>query len=325
MATFNDLPNELLILIFKFVPLWHVRKIALLNSQLYRLAKPFLEEDRRLHRKYSSIQCLRDENNHLYWRGILREVVLEPRVAHYINRINASYLDLDKEDLVCTIDLAFFNGVCAASPWIPNDELPIWRAKLEAGLTIDALFSLLLLMLPNLREMRLGLVMPFPGLEVNTICLSSAFRRIAMRSPSMSDGIYPLDSLREVSINAGSLSNVFSILALPSLRSLRICYGLQGREPAWSADLPLSNLTHLHVSGWMHPKTLASVLARINELRDFSYLPSFSRDRQEWSGFGKNIAETYQAHTRATCIQSKIMLWARLRDQWFRDQIITSA
>lgn len=89
MARFSDLPNELIISIWSYVvepqvEPQSVESFALVSKRVYELAKPFVEEHQRLRQRYAKIFDL-EKGKHGRAAGLLEAILLNPRVAVYIN------------------------------------------------------------------------------------------------------------------------------------------------------------------------------------------------------------------------------------------------
>ncbi|MCJ1234145.1 hypothetical protein MMC14_002103 [Varicellaria rhodocarpa] len=121
-------------------------------------------------------------------------------------------------------------------------------------------------MLPSIRQMELQQA-PW----TQTFHLGTILERIAVSSSSSPKENLPLGNLSKVKVWMVSRHVLFPLLALPSIRSLEITHEIWGDEPAWAADLPLSNLTDLDLGDWLPIKELSSLLARIKALRSFRY------------------------------------------------------
>ena len=287
MATFKDLPNELLIQILSFVPLYHIRKFAFVNSKLYVLAKPLLEEDRRLYLKYAGTNTA-DPLSH--GRKLLQDVMDDPKIAPYPTYIKIYFSRWMVAETVPEADDQLFCRVWMDSPWIADDEVPGWHRILKSGHPADTIFSLLLLVLPNLWTVELELM------GTVTSRLSSIFKRVALM-PSLTIGeARPLGNLSEIIISEGPLSDVLSLLALPSLRSMQISKEIRGKAPYWSADLPLSNLTTLSVGDGLSAKNLALILSRIKALKSFSCPYRLRYSPPEWCGLD-GLLRKYSKHS----------------------------
>ena len=98
MAGFSDLPNELIINIWGYlIELKSVENFALVSKRIYELATPFLEEHSRLRERYAKVLDL-EKGKHGGAAGLLEVMLLNPRVALYINKLQLKNWANDWED-----------------------------------------------------------------------------------------------------------------------------------------------------------------------------------------------------------------------------------
>ena len=294
MVTFNDLPNELLIQIIQFVPLWHVGKLAFLNSRLYELAKSFLAENRHLHEKHSRIYCTYSCDDYQpRCRGILRNFIIEPRITHYVNLIGISFSRFDRIPTIPEAELELYHRACKDSPWIPDEEVPKWHHILTTSQALDPICSLLILLLPNLRIIWLD--MDDTGSE---FCIKSILDRLAVVCPSTPGEVRPLGRLREVRITGIFQCEIFSLLALPTVETITI-WNMSNHymDGIWDdeTDRPLSNLTALVIDETLSTKGLESILRRVKALRSFK-CPFIRFPPPQWDSYEKVLLK----HTKHT-------------------------
>ena len=87
MATFSDLPNELVIAIWGYVlEPEDVESFALVSKGVNGLATPFVREHRRLKREYSEIRLLNDGTG-FKPADLLEKMLRNPRIALYIKEL----------------------------------------------------------------------------------------------------------------------------------------------------------------------------------------------------------------------------------------------
>lgn len=159
MAILSDLPNELLIGIWGYViEPEDVESFALISKRVYGLAKPFVEEHTRLKQQYSKIRV---QPGHPA-ADLLNEILLNPRIALYINELQTGIgriLDMDNTPHITysqdTMNL--FTKAIRSCSFIAPSEVTDWVASMDSG-DEDPILALIVMRLTKLKRLDL-----FPG------------------------------------------------------------------------------------------------------------------------------------------------------------------
>ena len=159
MATFSDLPNELVIEVWGYViEPEDVESLALVSKRIYSLAAPFVEEHTRLKQQYSKIRGPKYQTRNEA-ADLLKKMLLNPRIALYVNQLQihgctdgwfSNWLMSYSQD---TIDL-FKNAIQYSSSIAPS-EVEDWIADIEKG-DKDPIITLMVMRRTKLKKIELG-------------------------------------------------------------------------------------------------------------------------------------------------------------------------
>ena len=84
MATFSNLPNEILLEIWSHIPQPEdIESFASVSKNVYAISYRFLRDHRRLKHKFSTFNN-GGRDSKVSLAGLLREVIINPRVALYV-------------------------------------------------------------------------------------------------------------------------------------------------------------------------------------------------------------------------------------------------
>ncbi|MCJ1460826.1 hypothetical protein MMC28_011208 [Mycoblastus sanguinarius] len=87
MACFSDLPSELLLAIWEHIlPPDDIENFAIVSKTIYSLARPFLQEHRRLRDEFTTITNACDDS-YAQFPYYLREILLNPHYALYVQEL----------------------------------------------------------------------------------------------------------------------------------------------------------------------------------------------------------------------------------------------
>lgn len=174
MATFADLPNELVLKILWQTDPRDLESLSLITKHVYYLATQLLHEHRGLKRRWSCLtpregDAPDDVGN--WYAEYLITMLRNPRIALYVTDFHPKYAlshwteldeDPDPEELsTCHLPYhpAMFDQIEHAvrgTDMIPSDQVDEWIAKIRHG-DEDPIIALLLLHLPSLQTIRYNL------------------------------------------------------------------------------------------------------------------------------------------------------------------------
>ena len=223
MAHFSDLPNELVIEIWRHVlDPEAVENFALASKKIYALGSAFIQKHNELSARFSSINhCEYDAMNRP--ADTLRESLLNPRASLYVRRVSIDgwrlrfdekyHLKIPRWYPEETMDL--LRQAITKSPFIRPEQVTNMIDELERG-DEDVVLALIAERLPNVKAFRLLRV------QENELRLSDAIHYIAQ-----SQDTETLSRLEEVLLGPEEdlryadhvWVQVFS--ALPSVKSIQ--------------------------------------------------------------------------------------------------------
>lgn len=207
MASFNDLPNELIVEVWRQVlDPEAVESFALTSKRIYALGRNAIQEHNELKAKFSSIDhCEFDKGNNDPVET-LKNLLLNPRAALYVRNVSItrwtkSWGDVDDSEQVDqrsssegTMEL--FGQAIKDNPFILEDEVVSWLDALATG-NESAVISLVLTMLPKLHSLNL------PHVYLDEILLFDTIKRIAECNDTK-----PLSRLTEVRLLPGNINGI---------------------------------------------------------------------------------------------------------------------
>ena len=237
MAIFDSLPYEIMFQLFDYTAPQDLVRTALINARLYNIAGPFLERHRQLHSKYAFIDSyqslLEEKPKHIhFWRDMLRDVLTDPSVAYYVQRVrigpcNFGWHDYSRDDggqrSIPPSDLDIIKKALRTSAYIPSERVDEWYEEAELG-NEDPILAILIPLLPNLCTLEVK-----QQSNRSMSCLhevvTNAARAYAL-GKIRDDAFRSLKTLRFESLDRLhlSLEQVNPFMALPSTRLVRLNY-----------------------------------------------------------------------------------------------------
>lgn len=207
MASFSDLPNELVAMVWGHVlDPDAIESFALISKNVYALGSSYIREHNELKREFSSISVSEEDADTRVGHA-LEGMLLNPRAALYVRRI---YIDgwrseWDRCSIFTWPALKFrphidfgsgwstdlFEAAVETSPFVPGSELEDWLDDLESG-DEGTIIALMIMRLPNLRSFELSRVSRDPSRIPDVV------RRIAASSDTDA-----LSRLTEVRLGSG--------------------------------------------------------------------------------------------------------------------------
>lgn len=159
MATFSDLPNELVIEVWGHViEPEDVESFALVSKRIYSLATPFVEEHTRLKQQYSKIYCPNHQTRSKV-ANLLEEMLLNPRIALYFNELQIHVCtDLWFIDWLLSYSREIIDLLKSAMQYsssIAPSEVEDWMADIERG-DKDPTIALIVMRRIKLKKLELG-------------------------------------------------------------------------------------------------------------------------------------------------------------------------
>ena len=226
MIGFSSLSNEVILMIWNCVEVEDIYNFSTVSKKVYHLVRNALREHCKLSKRFSTISNVGTESEESGSFGpILKEILLNPRAAHYPSLlvIGANKFRWDQEGeharrMVPESDLDLFRKALLAN----IDDSHDWLATIDDG-DEEPLIALLLLLLPNLRRLRLD----SDCLESH-MCIEEALRTVMDHEDSASLRKLHTVDLRYADTSAGDLLGFkFArlIAALPSVTRIH-CRGV---------------------------------------------------------------------------------------------------
>ena len=157
MASFNDLPNKIIVMMWEFVQEpKDMESFFLMSKTVFNLLKPLLKGHNRLKKKFTTIQIELD-GDHTKTYELLRQILLRPRMDLYIRRV-----EIDNATDVLeppTISLASYSPGSVAdfqneayhSCYVPRSERADWVQAAGDG-NPDTIAALIIMRLTLLKE-----------------------------------------------------------------------------------------------------------------------------------------------------------------------------
>ena len=157
---FSSLPNELILMIWNFAKVEDVYNFSTVSMTVYLLVREPLREHCRLSKRLSRISNVGAESGEPGVFGrILKGILLNPRAARYpsLLEVDKWKYEWDKEggysrSMIPDSDLELFKQAVRSNVPVPQKS---WFAGIDEG-DEEPLIALLLLLLPNLRKVRLS-------------------------------------------------------------------------------------------------------------------------------------------------------------------------
>ena len=167
MATFSQLPNEMISEIWEYVlEPQDVESFALVSKRIYAIGTPFLDEHNELKREYSA-PCTNVRSSAPAL--LLKKILLWPRAASYVTHLSIGDYqprwdlldDVVDDDLLLSHqafdlddDMELFIEVVHRASSVPGEEVEYWISR-AVDEDVDPTLAFLLLPFPNLCTMTL--------------------------------------------------------------------------------------------------------------------------------------------------------------------------
>ncbi len=317
MASFTSLSNELILAIWDFVEVEDVYSFSTISKQVYFLVRKELREHCELMKRLSTISNVAAKPG-IFGRT-LKEVLVNPRAARYPSLLKISAWQeewgIAAEHFRATVPkktLKLFKQAARDNIDVDQEDIERdWFAAIDKG-NEEPLIALLLLILPNLREVHLCAFH-----ETHHVCIDTALDIIMNDKHSCS-----LRKLRSVNLECmetghnGSLSfdSVETFAAIPSVTSIHghtvDTYQEDEEDRLYCFDhrirtTDIVSLTFVNCS--IDPTTLAIFLSTTRNLRHFFY-SSKERIDDETTNFEPFLIRTaLLANARDTLISLIIL------------------
>lgn len=168
MARFPDLPNEIVLMVWRQVlDPETIENFALTSKNVYALGSSFVKEHNELKSEFSCISVCEDDA-YTSAGDALKDLLLNPRAALYVRSIYVDgwrtswdlyspYGILEFTPHVDYFDMELFIHAVETSPFVPESEVPSWIEALESG-DEGAVLALIIMRLPNVRLFELSSV-----------------------------------------------------------------------------------------------------------------------------------------------------------------------
>lgn len=289
MTTFNDLPNELVVEVWRHVlDPEAVESFALTSKTVYALGRNFIQEHNELKAKFSSIDhyTFHDGGHREFYEGsdlveTLKNLLLNPRAALYVRNvyIDNFYVDRFAEEWEDVDDseqedqrsysegtMELFKQAIKDNPFILDDKIVFWLDALAIG-NESAIIFLVLTLLPKLRTLYL------PHAYLADVLLFDTNKRIAEREdPTI------FSRLTEVRLLPGDIEGikgfnwVRTLAKLPSVKAIEAWDIAPGRA-CFKHDSPkISAITHLtFINCIIDTRGLVKLLGGLQALESFQY------------------------------------------------------
>ncbi|CAF9940069.1 hypothetical protein IMSHALPRED_001737 [Imshaugia aleurites] len=282
MVWFSDLSKELILLIWDLVELEDIYSFSTVTKEVYLLTYELLREHFRLKKRLTIISNVGlKPGEHGVFGRILKEVLLNPQAALYPSILKVDIGEVESGErgehfhgTVSESDLELFKQVIRDTTNESEEDMEeFWLADIDEGRE-EPLVALLLLLLPNLREIDFGTYL------TGSLCMN-----IALRTIMDDENSCPLRKLRSVNLRCTGnddddmldfeLVRLFAIL--PSVTSI---YGYN--VGSYPDDLPQNsiytfektNVTDLtFVQCRIDPKSMFEFLSTTENLQIFFYSP----------------------------------------------------
>lgn len=289
MVGFSNLSNELVLMIWDFVELEDIYSFSTVSKQVYLLTHDLLREHWRLNHRLCTISNVGAKPGEpRVFSQILKEILLNPRAARYPSSLGFDAWASDPEHwekkggssqgMVPVSDLELFKQAAKDTAHASEESLKEdWLEKIERG-NEEPLIALLLLLLPNLREVELG------GFSDWSFSITDTLSDIALEEDKSPGS---LRKLRSVRLKRSSSHDNFLdfecirlFAALPSVTSI-YGYFLGSGPNDLLQTLPLhtgsTNVTDLSFHRCLIcPKTMSVFLSTTWNLQRFFYSPGES-------------------------------------------------
>ena len=289
MTSFVDLPNEILLMIWRTVDVQDIYSYSRTSKRVYCLVKSLLPHHFDLQRRLTTISNSGQEKpNHL--SHILKEILVDPEGACYplALKIQSPKVCWDgpQDDLTepytksPEFDLNLFENAVKESDLIDQSGTDEWVSEIRSG-NEEPLIALLLTLLPNI--ISLWLEDMFSNVHIYQVLNS-----IASRVPS---NTLPLQRLCSVDIKATEnfedaepthLDGMSCFAKLPCIHTIRGSYIACDEDDLLSLQTPLpfsSTLKTLVLTDCeIHAKGLSDFILGIDGLESFTYISNDTDD-----------------------------------------------
>lgn len=293
MAKFSELPNEILLMILDHLPIMDAVTFSKLSRNTRAVAASFRKTHtwlrrRYTHRKYSS---KKNTNLHGTLADLLRDVLQYPELGHYVRTLQIDgYEDFDADYVENKETMELFRHAIHDCTLIEGQlEKQSWLEYLSEG-DEEPVIALLLLMLPNLTNLRLK---DFG----NSYCIGYMAIRISAKKDTTAlarlSAIEVEDREGNTTPESGDL--VQSLSSLPSIKRLSVSNAGNdfrlGNHPIFAQINDRgsnSQVTHMSFTNCaLHPTVLSSIMTSSQNLTSFNYCSnrrakSFGKSDYKW-------------------------------------------
>ena len=155
MATFTDLPNELVIKIWshEFEP-DEIESFALVSKKVHELGKHFVEEHTRLKRQYLKTSLYPSAA-----ADLLEKMLRNPRIALYVNALTLMFPHCDDQKHArkrySGEIMELFSSAIQLSPLIAPPDEQDWTAAIRSG-DQDSILGFTIMQLPRLKKVEIS-------------------------------------------------------------------------------------------------------------------------------------------------------------------------
>ena len=153
MSRFMDLPNELILEILQRVSAADVEAFCQLSKSVHTLTKSFLQNHRKLKRKYWTWSNETHPNKPLRFATLLSDILHNPRVTGYITRLHFSGSTVNTKDEAL---IKLCRKAIQSSEMLSDAEKRLWlEGRHKRSSWEGQCVALMLSLLPNLEKLRL--------------------------------------------------------------------------------------------------------------------------------------------------------------------------
>jgi len=318
MSRFKPLSDELIREILCHVQPEEFENFAQTSKNVFLVAQPFLKEHRRLIQQYHTLKShgpLDDSRDGFVHRPIptfLTDVLLDPRIGHYIRTVDVGplvdyhHISVPEEDTeesrglamerMDPLDNAAAQNEFLIEPGFTDEPDFLWRGYFDWCGQLH--LTLLLTLLPNLTTLSIDMevIGDLPWLRDMIQCMPEAKKPI-------------LTNLRSINLEASvdngvKLVDLISFNSLPSLRATSAS-GTWDCERCEGVSMPPPNCRATHLT---RIRSTASSKTMRKYLQSFDNLETFTLDVEECDDFDPLlIRRGLQMQSRAT-LQSLTIL-----------------
>ena len=292
MATFSDLPNDILLMVMDIYWPLNVDAYRQMCKNTRALTASYLKKHMRLKRRYShgKYSTITGSGPNGTPVGLLRDILHNPEVAPYLNSLcivlaenGEAFHPTGTEFNMSKKSVDFFGDAVRNCPMITDNDLKESLLKGFSEGTEEAVITLLLLMLPNLIKLRLGGRRAPEVLDQILNSIGTSQDKAALTQLNTIE----LDSIRLPS-PLQSNQMFTSVSSLPSMRRMSAvdirAYGIEVfdyfQELKYVAKSPLTHLQLANCDIW--PDVLSKVVKSTETLTSFSYCTKGREPDSKW-------------------------------------------